>query len=66
MRPALIPGTSHQTTRYEVDIKMVDGRWILDATFDKLPQAKIRASINRISGEDSRIVVVSEIRRLAP
>lgn len=58
------PNQSHQTTRYEVEVKL-HGKWILDRTYDKLPMAQARVSLNKEDLEDSRVIVVSEIRRLA-
>jgi hypothetical protein len=58
------PNQSHQTTRYEVEVKLND-RWILDRAYDSLPKAQARVSMNKMDLEDSRVIVVSEIRRLA-
>lgn len=61
---SLGPNQSHQTTRYEVEVKL-NGKWILDRTYDSLPKAQARVSMNKMDMEDSRVIVVSEIRRLA-
>jgi hypothetical protein len=58
------PGTSHGSTRYEVEFLSLNGMWCLDITYPTLIDAKARQSINKADGIESRIVVVSESRRL--
>lgn len=58
------PNQSHQTTRYEVEVKL-NGKWILDRSYDSLVKAQARVSMNKEDLEDSRVIVVSEIRRIA-
>lgn len=63
-RPQLSPGTSHSTTRYEVEFMSLSGLWTLDANFTNLADAKARMSMNISDGIDSRVIVVSETRRI--
>lgn len=58
------PNQSHQTTHYEVEVKL-NGKWIFDRRYDSLVKAQARVSLNKEDLEDSRVIVVSEIRRLA-
>jgi hypothetical protein len=63
MRPQLNPNTSHQTTRYEVET-LINDKWVLDRTYDSLNKAVTRASLNNEERFKSRVVIVSETRRL--
>jgi len=63
-RYPLSPGTSHTTTKYEVEFYSKLGYWAFDQRFSNLVDAKARKSLNESSDIQSRIIVVSEIRRL--
>ena len=65
-RPKLLPNTSHQSTRYEVDIlDKVTQQWYLAHMRQTLDGArKVKERLDS-RGHFSRLVVVSEIRRLA-
>lgn len=65
-RPQLKPGTSHGSTRYEVEFYSLGKYWALDRNYDNLADARTRCSLNQSEGIDSRVVVVSETRRIAP
>lgn len=61
------PHTSHSTTRYETEFKsVIDELWCFDKSFSTLVEAKARESLNRCDGIESRTIVVSETRRIAP
>jgi hypothetical protein len=59
------PGTSHGSTRYEVEFLSLNGMWCLDMSYAHLNDAKARKSLNISDGIDSRVIVVSETRRIA-
>lgn len=65
MRPKLLPQTSHISTRYEVD--MLDtqtGQWYLAHQRKTLEGAKKAKARLDARGWHSRLVAVSETRRL--
>lgn len=65
-RVQLTPGTSHGSTRYEVEWwSKISKAWALDLIFPDLEAAKVQVKLNRRHNIDSRIVVVSETRRIA-
>jgi hypothetical protein len=70
-RPQLTPGTSHQTTRYEVEVRHRESQqWFLNMNDNSLEVCRNRAVVIRANGlndvfDDVRVVVVSEIRRIA-
>ena len=65
-RPELTPGTSHSTTRYEIEIKYPGtGKWSLGISplYDlALAKRYVTSFINQ--GNEARIIVISETRRL--
>lgn len=66
-RPQLSPGTSHSTTRYEIEMFNSDSQlWEFHCDCKDLAEAKQRRDGLFLYGlyTDARIVVVSETRRL--
>lgn len=64
-RPKLLPRTSHQTTRYEVDLlDRPTGQWYLLHQRKSLEGAKKAKLEAERRGYFCRLVVISEIRRL--
>jgi hypothetical protein len=58
--------TVHDSTRYEVEFWSQCELWCLDTSFTNLVEAKARVSLNHESQIKSRIIVVSESRRILP
>lgn len=67
LRPQLTRiNTTHESTRYEVEFLSLNGMWCLDTTYESLIKAKARVVLNQERSIDSRVVVVSQSRRILP